>query len=364
MNQAIPLRHNTLWLITIACTISIGSLYYNQPLLALISTDLNISVSEVSAIPTLTQIAYAIGLLLFVPLGDRVDRRKLIVGLSGLNAIALILAAISPGLNGLLAASCAIGLTAVVPQLLIPFAAQLADAEQRGRIVGTVMSGLLVGIILGRVAGGLAGGSFGWRSIFWIAAALMITLGFVLLKQLPSTLPSAIEISYFGLLRSLPMLLAEHSALRQRSIAGAVLFASYSGFWAVLPFVLERPPFEFHSEVAGLFGLVGMISATASPWLGRMTDQTSSRLMLKIAIGLFAIALLILCQFYTTLWGLILGAVLLDLGTQAGQISNKAKIYSLPIEIHNRLTTIYMVIFFTGGAIGSWLFAYGWRFTS
>ncbi|GAP95243.1 MFS transporter [Leptolyngbya sp. NIES-2104] len=364
MNSAISLHQKTLWLITIACTISIGSLYYNQPLLALISTDLQISVSDVSAVPTLTQIGYAIGLLLFVPLGDRIDRRKLIVGLSGLNAIALILAALSPSLFGLLTASCAIGLTAVVPQLLIPFAAQLADAEQRGRIVGTVMSGLLVGIILGRVAGGLVGGSLGWRSMFWIAAALMITLGIVLLKQLPFTVPSAINISYFGLLRSLPLLLSEHAALRTRSIAGAVLFASYSGFWAVLPFLLERPPFEFHSEVAGLFGLVGMISATASPWLGRMTDRTSPRLTLKIAIGLFAIALLILCQFYTTLWGLILGAVLLDLGTQTGQISNKAKIYSLPIEFHNRLTTIYMVIFFTGGAIGSWLFAYGLRFTS
>jgi predicted MFS family arabinose efflux permease len=194
MNSALVLRQNTLWLITIACTISIGSLYYNQPLLALMSTDLQISAADVSAVPTLTQISYAIGLLLFVPLGDRVDRRKLIVGLSGLNAIALTLAAVAPGFNGLLAASCAIGLTAVVPQLLIPFAAQLADAEQRGRIVGTVMSGLLIGIILGRVAGGLVGGAFGWRSIFWIAAALMIILGMVLLKQLPFMIPSTIEI--------------------------------------------------------------------------------------------------------------------------------------------------------------------------
>ncbi|MBW4524071.1 MAG: hypothetical protein KME18_02575 [Phormidium tanganyikae FI6-MK23] len=165
-------------------------------------------------------------------------------------------------------------------------------------------------------------------------------------------------------MRSLPALFVEHSVLRQRSIAGAILFASYSGFWAILPFLLERPPFEFHSEIAGLFGLVGMISATASPWLGRITDRTSPRLTLKIAIGLFVAALLILFQFYSTFWGLILGAILLDLGTQTGQISNKAKIYSLPIEPHNRLTTIYMVIFFTGGAIGSWLFAYGWRFVS
>lgn len=364
MSSATVLRQNILWLITIACTISIGSLYYNQPLLALISTDLQISSAEVTAIPTLTQISYAVGLLFFVPLGDRVDRRKLIVGLSGLNAIALVLAAMSPGLNSLLMASCAIGLTAVVPQLLIPFAAQLAGAEQRGRIVGTVMSGLLVGIILGRVAGGLVGGSFGWRSIFWIAAVLMFALGFVLLKQLPSVIPIMIEVSYFSLLRSLPLLFAEHSALRQRSLAGAVLFASYSGFWAILPFLLERPPFEFHSEAAGLFGLVGMISATASPWLGRITDRTSPRLTLNLAIGLFAAALLILCQFYTTLWGLILGAILLDLGTQTGQISNKAKLYSLPIEVHNRLTTIYMVIFFTGGAIGSWLFAYSWQFAN
>ncbi len=364
MNPPAALRQSTLWLITIACTISIGSLYYNQPMLALISTDLQISASEVSAVPTLTQIGYAIGLLLFVPLGDRFDRRKLIVGLSGLNAIALILTALSPGFYGLLTASFAIGLTAVVPQLLIPFAAQLADAEHRGKIVGTVMSGLLVGIILGRVAGGIVGGSCGWRSIFWIAAGLMITLGIVLLKRLPAAIPSTIEISYLGLLRSLPALLAEHSALRLRAVAGAVFFASYSGFWAVLPFLLERPPFEFHSEIAGLFGLVGMISATASPVLGQITDRTSPRVTLRIAIGLFLIALLILFQFHSTLWGLILGAILLDLGTQTGQISNKAKIYSLPIEVHNRLTTIYMVIFFTGGAVGSWLCAYSWQFVS
>lgn len=361
MNQASVLRPNTLWLLTIACTISIGSLYYNQPLLALMSTDLQVSVSQMSVVPTLTQIGYAIGLLLFVPLGDRFDRRWLIVGLSGLNAIALILAALSPGYSALIAASFAIGLTAVVPQLLIPFAAQLADAEQRGRIVGTVMSGLLVGIILGRVAGGLIGGAAGWRSMFWIAAGLMLTLGVLLLKRLPISIPSTIQMSYFGLLRSLPSLLIEHSALQKRSIAGAVFFASYSGFWAILPFLLARPPFEFSSEIAGLFGLVGMISATASPILGQFTDRTSPRMTLKIAIGLFLVASVVLSQFYGTLWGLILGAILLDLGTQTGQISNKAKIYSLPIEVHNRLTTIYMVIFFLGGAIGSWLFAYGWR---
>ena len=364
MNPTSALRQNTLWLITIACTISIGSLYYNQPMLALLSNDLQVSAAEVSAVPTFTQIGYAIGLLVFVPLGDRMDRRKLIVGLSGLNAIALIFAAVSPGLGELLAASVTIGITAVIPQLLIPFAAQLADAEQRGKIVGTVMSGLLIGIILGRVAGGTIGGTSGWRSLFWIAAGLMLTLGVVLLKRLPAAIPSTIEISYFGLLRSLPTLLAQHSMLRQRSIAGAALFAAYSGFWAVLPFLLERPPFEFRSEIAGLFGLVGMISATASPMLGQITDRTSPRLTLRIAIGLFLVALLILFQFHTTLWGLILGAILLDLGTQTGQISNKAKLYSLPIEFHNRLTTIYMVIFFTGGAIGSCLAAYGWQFVS
>lgn len=357
------MKHSALWLMTISCTISIGSLYYNQPMLGLISTHFQVSITDVSAVPTLTQIGYAIGMLFFVPLGDRLDRRKLIVWLSGCNAIALLCAALSPGFYWLIAASFMIGLTAVVPQLLIPFAAQLADAEQRGRIVGTVMSGLLVGIVLGRVAGGFFGGEFGWQSTFLIAAGLMVGLGIVLVKQLPSTLPAKTEISYLELLRSLPVLFAEHSTLRKRSIAGAMFFAAYSGFWAILPFLLERPPFEFQSEMIGLFGLVGIMSAGASPLLGKMTDRTNPRVMLRIAIGLFLGALLVLFQFHSTLWGLIVGAILLDLGTQTGQISNKAKIYSLPIEVHNRLTTVYMVIFFTGGAIGSWLCAYGWKFS-
>ncbi|MCU0549493.1 MAG: MFS transporter [Leptolyngbya sp. Prado105] len=358
------MKSSSLWLITIACTISIGSLYYNQPMLALISADFHVSVTDVSAVPTLTQIGYAIGMLFFVPLGDRLDRRKLIVGLSGLNAIALLLTAVAPGFYGLVAASFMIGLTAVVPQLLIPFAAQLADSQQRGRIVGTVMSGLLVGIVLGRVAGGFFGGLWGWQSTFLIAAGLMITLGVVLLNRLPPTFPAAIEIPYLELLRSLPMLFAEHATLRKRSLAGAIFFATYSGFWVLLPFLLARPPFEFQSEVIGLFGLVGIMSAGVSPLLGRMTDRTNPGVTLRIAIGLFLGALLILFQFHSTLWGLILGAMLLDLGTQTGQISNKARIYSLPIEVHNRLTTVYMVIFFTGGAIGSWLCAYGWKFAS
>lgn len=363
MRKSSTISASTLWLITIACTISIGSLYYNQPMLALISTHFQVSVADVSAVPTLTQIGYAIGMLLFVPLGDRVDRRRLIVWLSGSNAIALLLAALSPGFHSLIAASFVIGLTAVVPQLLIPLAAQLADTEQRGRIVGTVMSGLLVGIVLGRVVGGFLGGLLGWQSTFLMAAGLMIGLGIVLMSRLPITSPAAIEVAYLDLLRSLPTLLVEHSALRMRSIAGAIFFAAYSGFWAVLPFLLERPPFELQSEQIGLFGLVGIIGAGASPLLGQMTDRTSPRVTLRIAIGLFLIALLILFQFHSTLWGLIIGAMLLDLGTQTGQISNKAKIYSLPIEVHNRLTTVYMVIFFTGGAIGSWLCAYGWKLT-
>lgn len=364
MKESSAISANTLWLITIACSISIGSLYYNQPMLVLISTHFRISMADVSAVPTLTQIGYAIGMLLFVPLGDQIDRRKLIVWLSGLNAIALLLAALSPGFYSLIAASFGIGFTAVVPQLLIPFAAQLADAEQRGQIVGTVMSGLLVGIVLGRVVGGFLGGLLGWQFTFLMATGLMTVLAIVLTQRLPLTSPAAIKIPYLELLRSLPMLFVEHSALRARSIVGAIFFAAYSGFWAVLPFLLERPPFELQSEQIGLFGLVGIISAGASPLLGQITDRTSSRLTLRIAIALFLIALLTLFQFHTTLWGLILGAMLLDLGTQTGQISNKARIYSLPIEVHNRLTTIYMVIFFTGGAIGSWLCAYGWKLTS
>ncbi|MBF2027782.1 MAG: MFS transporter [Oscillatoriales cyanobacterium C42_A2020_001] len=344
----------------IACLVSIGSIYYNQPLLPLISKTFQVSVVQVSAVPTLTQVGYALGMLLFIPLGDRTNRQRLIVILSVLNAIVLLLIAVSPTFGWLAFMSFANGVTGIVPQLLVPFAAQLATPDQRGRVVGTVMGGLLGGIVVSRVAGGFAGEFLGWRSIFWIAAIFMVGLAIVLSKSLPAA-TSSVSLSYGALMRSLLQLWVKYPLLRETSITGSLFFSIYCGFWATLPFLLEQPPFELGSQVTGSFGLVGIVGTVAAPTVGRVADHRSPRLTVGIAIALLTLALLTLWQLRASLWGLLLGAVLLDLGSQTGQISNQTRVYSLPVEAHNRLTTVYMVFYFIGGSLGSWLCSYGWK---
>jgi len=358
--QSQPLSRHTVWLMSIACFISIGSLYYNQPLLVLISKNFGVSEVQVSAVPTLTQLGYALGMLLFLPLGDRTQRHRLIVILSLANAIALVLIGFSPGFQWLVGLSLINGMTGVVPQLLVPFAAQLAIPAQRGRVVGIVMGGLLGGIVAGRFVSGWVGEIWGWRTIYWFAALFMVILAMILGKTLPILRPS-VEISYASLMRSLPALLKTYPLLRQTALTGGLFFSIYCGFWATLPFLLEQPPFQLGSQVAGTFGLVGIVGVLAAPVVGRIADRRGVRLTILAAMGILLLALLILWQGQRSLVGLLLGAVLLDLGVQTGQISNQTRIYTLPVVAHNRITTIYMVSYFIGGSLGSWICAYGWK---
>jgi predicted MFS family arabinose efflux permease len=293
-------------------------------------------------------------------LGDRFDRRQLIVTLSIFNALTLAFAALSSSFIELAIASFMNGITAVVPQLIVPFAAQLAAPEQRGRVVGKVMSGLLSGIVLARLGGGLMGAMFGWRSVFWGAAGVMLVLAIVLANQLP-TRQASTQLPYCSLLRSLPHLLITQPLLRECSLTGAMLFGAYSSFWATLSFLLEQPPLEYGSQVAGLFGLTGIVGAAIAPIVGRFADRSSPRLTMRCAIATITIAFLILFGLRSSLIGLAIGAILLDLGTQTGQISNQARIYTLPAEALNRITTIYMVSYFIGGSLGSLLSTSSWN---
>lgn len=348
------------WLMAIACTVSIASVYYNQPILALINRSFDVPLSQIGLIPTLTQIGYAVGMFLFLPLGDRLDRRKLMVTLSVLNAIALCCNAAAPNFAVLAIASFANGMTAVTPQLLVPFSAQLATPEERGRTIGRVMSGLLLGIVLSRLFSGMVGASLGWRSLFWISAILMLGLAIVLFILLPKKSPHAVPLPYLALLKSLPQLLIQHRLLRDCALNGAMIFGAYSAFWATLPFLLERPPLNYGSQVAGLFGLVGFSGTIAALWVGKLADRTSPRLTVKLAIGIIALAFAVLLGMQQQIVGLIIGATLVDLGTQTGQISNQARIYTLPISALNRITTIYMVSYFLGGSLGSYASTIAW----
>ncbi|XXY31749.1 MFS transporter [Sorangium sp. So ce233] len=353
------LRLGLVWLMAAASGATVANLYYNQPLLGDIARDLGGSGGLLGLVPTMTQVGYAAGMLLLVPLGDSHERRRLIVVMAALASVALLGAALAPGLSWLVGASFAVGITSVVPQLLLPFAAQLAPDAQRGRVVGMVMSGLLIGILLSRTVAGFVGTQLGWRAVFWLAAGLMLALGPVLRLALPSQPPVA-PMSYTELLRSLGRLARDEPVLRLHSALGALTFGAFSAFWATLALYLQSLPERHGPQTAGLFGLVGVAGAAAAPLVGRYADLRGDRRINALAIAVLLASFGVLWLLGGSLWGIALGVVLLDLGAQANQISNQARVYSLRPEARSRMNTIYMTTYFVGGAAGAWLGTAAW----
>jgi predicted MFS family arabinose efflux permease len=348
-------------LMAITCGITVANLYYNQPLLAQMAHDFHVTARQISSIALLTQVGTACGMLLFVPLGDITERRRLIVILLGAVTLALLLAASATGLAWLSLASLAIGLLSVIPHLIVPFAAQLARPEQRGQAVGSVMSGLLIGILLARTVSGSLGALFGWRAVYLLAAVLMVALALTLLRLLPRSRPS-VALSYGGMLLSLTHLVRQQPLLRQAALIGALIFGAFSAFWTTLVFLLERAPYRYHpaSQAAGLFGLVGVVGAAAAPLVGRVADRYGPRFTLGVALMVLVGSYAVFALFGFALWGLILGVILLDFGVQSAHVSNQTRLYGLLPEARSRLNTVYMVCYFIGGSIGSALGAWGW----
>ena len=338
---------------------TVANLYYNQPLLADIARTFSVSESAVGFIATLAQLGFAAGLLFIVPLGDSFDRRNLISLTLIAVALSLLAVALAPSIGVLAVASFAVGATTIAPQIIVPFAASLAQPEQRGRVIGTVMSGLLIGILLARTISGFVGAYLGWRAMYWIAAAMMVVLTITLRMLLPKEEPR-IRMSYPRLLRSLWGLLQTEPVIHETSIFGALIFAVFSVFWVTLVFFLGTPPYHYGSEVAGLFGLVGVVGALAASNVGKLADRINPRIITGIMLAVTLAAFLVFWLFGQMLWGLIIGVILLDLGAQGTHISNQARVYSLNAEARSRLNTIYMVSYFIGGSLGSSLGAYAW----
>ncbi|MFL5561585.1 MAG: MFS transporter, partial [Gemmatimonadaceae bacterium] len=253
----------------------------------------------------------------------------------------------------LVAASFAIGVTTVVPQLILPFAAGMSAPAVRGRVVGQVVSGLLVGILAGRVVAGAIAHFAGWRSVFAIAAVAMLLLAVALRIMLPLAPPAAGGLSYSGLLRSLGTIARDEPVIRDAALLGALTFASFSAFWTTLAFRLAEPPLHYGSATAGAFGLIGLVGAAAAPLAGRMADKRSPRRTVGIGLVVNIAAWIVMAFGGHTLLGLGLGVVLLDAGTQVAQVSNQARVYALPAAMHGRLNTIYMTGYFVGGSLGS-----------
>jgi predicted MFS family arabinose efflux permease len=351
------------WLMAIICAFAVANLYYNQPILAAITQSFQVSAAEVGWIPTLTQLGYASGLLLFVPLGDRVEQRRLIVIMLLATSMTLFAAALSPNLNTLILTSFAIGATTIVAQILIPFATQLAPPSDQGKIIGNLMSALFVGILLARPIGGWIGEQFNWRGIYWMAGSVMVLLAIVSTQLLPKYQPKS-KLSYGELLRSLWKLIDSQPALREASLIQAMLFGAFSVFWSTLAFLLTRPPYSYGSQAVGLFGLVGIAGILAAPMLGQIADRGTAKTLRSIVgisiLGAIA-AYSIFWQWGAHLWGLILGSILLNLSSQGALIANQVKIYSLDPNARSRLNTVFMVATFLGASLGSVIGTYGWN---
>ncbi len=334
----------------VACGIAVANIYYNQPMLGIIERDFA-NAPLAGFVPTATQLGYALGLFLLVPLGDLMDRRRLIVAQFVVLALSLVAAALAPTAAAIAAASALVGAASAVAQQIVPFAAALATPERRGRAIGLVMGGLLCGILLSRTLAGLVATHFGWRAMFWLGVPLALGTAALMAAMLPRNQPH-LHIRYSAALRSLAHLWREEPALRSAAIVQSLLFAAFTSFWTILALHLEEPRFGLGADVAGLFGILGAVGVLAAPLAGRLADRFGPQLVIAQGAAL-AFAAWLIFGFWDSLAGLVAGVILLDFGIQSALISNQHVIFAMRPEARSRLNTVFVTVMFAVGALGS-----------
>ena len=340
---------------------TVANIYYCQPLLGLMGATFRVSAGAVSAVAAASQLGYASGMLLLIPLGDSLERKRLILWSLAAATVMLAAIALSPGLLFLVAASYGLGAVSITPQIVVTYSANLAAPHERGRIIGIVMSGLLIGILCSRTVSGWlsAHTAGGWRQVYVVAVGVMILLTAALALLLPPQRPER-SVAYGELMRSMGRLLENEPVLRRHMLIGALGFGSFSAFWTTFGFHLQALPGHFGSETVGLYGLFGVAGALAAPVAGRLSDRIEARWVNGGALLLISLSFLVMALGGASLVALAVGVVLMDAGVQGSHLSNQTRIYALHPEQRNRLNALYMVAYFLGGAGGSALGSYAW----
>ncbi|MGU1966828.1 MFS transporter [Pseudomonas aeruginosa] len=339
--------------------LGVANVYYLQPGLSLVQSEFGASPERVGWVPTLTQIGYALGMLLLAPLGDVVPRRRLILVKAVLLVLVLLAAAISPGLGWLVIASIAVGLLGSIGQDFVPIAAQLAPDEQRGRAVGTVTTGLLSGILLSRTLGGWVAESLGWRAMQFVAAGLMLGVMVIAWRTVPN-LPPVSRSRYGALIASLWTLWRQYPALRLAVVAQALLASTLGAFWSTLALVLAAAPFHLGAGIAGSYGIAGAAGALAAPWFGRLNDRHGPLPAIRLGCALVIAAFLGMEILPPSLWSLAVGALVFDLGVMAALVSHQAIVNGLDPQARSRLNGLLMTGAMIGMAAGAAIGSAAW----
>ena len=351
-------------LIALCAGITVSNLYLTQPLLPLVAESLKVSPSQVGFLPTIGQAGYALGILLIVPLGDVLRRRGLLTFvLIGL-LLALTGAALAPSLGALMVATLLLSSLTILPQILIPLASQLAGDEHRGRVLAIIGAMLTCGLFTSRSLYGQVGDAFGWRASYVVAAVLSAIIGTITISALPKEKSKEGE-TYAGLLRSLPTLLVEEPMLRKACLLQGMIFAVFNMFWTTIVFMLTSSPYGFSTGTAGLFGLLGIVSAASAPFIGGLIDRRGPIITVGTCLLVITASAAAFLLGGTMLPAVIVAIVLLGIGVQGGMSANQTRILTIRPEAGSRMNTVFLVLIFicgaAGGAVGSALYhAGGW----
>lgn len=358
--QQEKLSNSLLYLMAITAGLVVANIYYCQPLLSLIANGFNVSEIEVSNVPLFAQIGYATGLLFMIPLGDKYATKKIITIDFFLIIVSLLAAATATTLMVFVVSSFFIGFSSSIPQLLVPMAAHLSDKTKRGRAIGVVMSGLLIGILGSRFISGFLGEYLGWQFVFFAAAFMMLILLITISFKLPNIKPDY-KANYLKLMQSIFVIFKSDTNVRLSALRGALGFAGLSAFWATLVFLLEES-FNYGSAATGSFGALGIVGALTANIIGKRNTDNNKNKLITIATIILVISWCVFLVSATSIIGLVIGVLLIDMGFQSLHITNQSCIFSNNLEAKNRINTIYMVSFFIGGSLGTFLGAIAWSY--